>query len=159
MKGVVVVGLLLQGCFLLVSSGIRREIPPGAVAASGGMVSADEVVVAAWDGSVLQDGGLLAILTDHHIMKRAGEELIKVDLRDVQTIVVNEDDGVVDVVTTASRLSLPLRSSEERRAFAHLIQTEVQKRKKAIHEDRDTPPTLDSAPAPAHPGSASPPQP
>jgi hypothetical protein len=147
---VVVVVAALSGCFLLVSSGIRREIPPGAVAASAGMVRSDEVVVAAWDGSVLQDGGLLAVLTDRRLLKRSGDLVTSLDLRDVQTIVVNEDDGAVDVVTASSRLSLPLRSSDERRAFARLIQTEVQRRKKSSHEDHEGTPTT-SPPAPLTP--------
>ncbi|MDP2342649.1 MAG: hypothetical protein Q8O67_16950 [Deltaproteobacteria bacterium] len=144
----VVVVVALQGCFLLVSSGIRREIPPGAHAAASEMVRSDENVVAAWDGSVLQDGGLLAVLTDRRLLKRADELVTSVDLRDVQTIVVNEDDGAVDVVTASARLSLPLRTSDERRAFARLIQTEVQKRKKSAHEDHEItpPPPLEAPP-------------
>ena len=126
---------LLSGCFLLVTSGIRREIPPGARAATAGLLGADEEVVAAWDGSVLQDGGLLAVLTDQRLLKRSGAEVSALDLRDVQSIIVNEDDGAVDVVSAGGRLSLPLRSSDERRAFARLIQTAVQKRKKSAHQD------------------------
>ncbi len=138
---VVVVVVVLQGCFLLVSSGIHRDIPEGARAQAAGKLEADELVVAAWDGSMAQDGGLLVILSDHRILKKAGGGWSSVDLRDVQTIVVNEDEGSVDVITGGTGLSLPLRSSEERRTFAHLIQSEVQKRKKLAHEEHE-PPTL-----------------
>ena len=137
---VVVVVILLQGCFLLVTSGIRREIPEGARPAAQGLVQSDEVVVAAWDGSILQDGDLLAVLTDRRLVKKDGELVSAVDLRHVQTIVVNEDEGAVDVVTAGARLSLPLRSSDERRAFARLVQTEVQRRKKSAHAEHEPPP-------------------
>lgn len=131
MRAVVVVVLLCSGCFLLVSSGIRRDIPEGARASTTTLLKADERVVAAWDGSIAQDGGLLAVLTDRRVIKKDDDAVTAVALVDVATIVVNEDDGAVDVVTAGGvGVSLPLRSSDERKAFARLIQTEVQRAKR-----------------------------
>lgn len=127
----------LSGCFLLVSSGIRREVPEGARPAASSMLERDERVVAAWDGSIAQDGSLLGLVTDRHVLKRDGESVTRVLLTEVSTIVVNEDDGAVDVyVGSSPALSLPLRSSDERKAFARLIQTEVQRAK------REAPPPI-----------------
>lgn len=128
---VAVAAIALSSCFLLVSSGIRREVPEGARGAAAAMLERDERIVAAWDGSVAQDGSLLALVTDRHVMKRDGEHITRVLLTEVSTIVVNEDDGAVDVyVGSAAAMSLPLRSSDERKAFARWIQTEVQRAKR-----------------------------
>jgi hypothetical protein len=135
---VVVVVLVGAGCFTLVSSGIRREVPEGARAAAQGLTRPHERVVAAWDGSLLQDGSLLVVLGDVGIAKRDGDAVARVELIDVNSIVVNEDDGAVDVITGGGvGLSLPLRSSDERKAFAKLIQTEVQRAKRDSARSRE----------------------
>ncbi len=128
---VVAAAVALSSCFLLVSSGIRREVPEGARAAASSMLDKDERVVAAWDGSIAQDGSLLALVTDRHVISRDGDHVAHVLLTEIDTIVVNEDNGSVDIyVGSSPALSLPLRSSDERKAFARLIQTEVQRAKR-----------------------------
>lgn len=142
---VVLVVVFVSGCFTLVSSGIRREVPEGARAAAQGMTRPHERVVAAWDGSILQDGSLLVVLGDVGIAKRDGDAVARVELIDVNTIVVNEDDGSVDIITAGGvGLSLPLRSSDERKAFAKLVQTEVQRAKRESARPSPNPPAVEA---------------
>ena len=149
----VVVVVAVAGCFTLVSSGIRREVPEGARAAAKGMTRPHERVVAAWDGSILQDGSLLVVLGDVGIARRDGDAVARVELVDINSIVVNEDDGCVDIITAGGvGLSLPLRSSDERKAFAKLIQTEVQRAKRdsaRSHEAVEPPAPVAPAPVAA----------
>jgi hypothetical protein len=137
----VVVVAVAGGCFLLVSSGIRRELPEGARQRGAGLLQAGEDVVAAWDGSIAQNGGLLAVLSDRRVILKDGDDVASVALVDVASIVVNEDRGAVDVITAGgAAVSLPLRSSEERKAFARLIQTEVQRAKREASRHPARPP-------------------
>lgn len=171
---VVVSAALPAGCFLLVSSGIRRDVPEGARPVAQGLVRADERVVAAWDGSVLQDGSLLVLLTDERLLKHDGEQTTTLALTEVQSIVVNEDDGAVEVVVAdlthsipfRTAMSLPLRSSDERRAFARLLQLEVQRAKKSARRPNattETPPAettpAETPPAATLPAETPPPTP
>jgi hypothetical protein len=110
-----------SACFLLVSSGIRREVPPGARAAAAPLLRDDERVLAAWDGSVAQDGGLLVVLTDRRVVKRDGNVVRDAPFARLHGIVVDEDEGVVVLAMPEGLLLLPLRTSDERRAFAALI--------------------------------------
>jgi hypothetical protein len=110
-----------SGCFLLVSSGIRREVPAGARAAAAPLLRDDERVLAAWDGSVAQDGGLLVVLTDRRVVKRDGDAVRDAPFARLQGIVVDEDEGAVVLALPGGLLLLPLRTSDERRAFAALI--------------------------------------
>lgn len=108
-------------CFLLVSSGVRTTVPAGARAAAAGLLRDDERVLAAWDGSMAQDGALLVLLTDRRVIKRDGDKVGVAPLGRVKQIAVAEDDGVVALALDDGALLLPLRTSEERRAFAALV--------------------------------------
>lgn len=110
-----------SACFLLVSSGIRTTVPAGARAVADGLLRDDERVLAAWDGSMAQDGGLLVLLTDRRVIKREADRVGVAPLGKLKQIAVAEDDGVVALALDDGALLLPLRTSEERRAFAALV--------------------------------------
>lgn len=138
--------LCSSGCFLQVTSGVLREVPPKAQPATALLLHPAEEVVAAWDGSILQDGHLLVLLTDQRVISRDGDAIASCALVDVDGIVVNEDEGVVDIVTVGrAHVLLPLRSLGERAAFAKLVEAEVRRAKREASSTSSTPPSLPPA--------------
>jgi hypothetical protein len=147
------VALCMTSCFLQVTSGVLRELPAKAQPTTALLLRPAEDVVAAWDGSILQDGHLLVLLTDQRVISKEGDAIASCALVDVDAIVVNEDEGVVDVVTVGRQhVLLPLRSLGERAAFAKLVEAEVRRAKREASSTS----TSTSSPPPAPPAPTAP---